>query len=260
MASNEAYIKKMYDGNLAATKQQLTTDYESNLENLEQEKAEAQKAEDAALNRTYVEAQKAAKNYEEVQNAYGITSGAMAQARLAQNNQLQSDMTTIRAARQEADAQIERQRSILAKEYAAAITKAQQENDLAKAQALYEAAAAEDAALRKQQEDAAKLLAEEGGDYTLYQQLYGLTDSQMAALTGQSATQGIPESLSATLKAMYPSGTVGNKAYWDSLVALYGEEALLAAGFQYTEHRTSGGGGTLTMAPKPQKNAVTLTD
>ena len=40
-------------------------------------------------------AAKAAKNYGEVQNAYGLSSGAMAQARLAQDNQLQAALNSL---------------------------------------------------------------------------------------------------------------------------------------------------------------------
>ena len=76
---------------------------------MDYEQKQAQKQADANLNRTYVEAAKAAKNYGEVQNAYGLTSGAMAQAKLAQDNQLRGDLTSIRTAQQNADAQIERQ-------------------------------------------------------------------------------------------------------------------------------------------------------
>jgi len=100
----------------------------------------AQKETDTNLNRAYVEAAKKAKNYNEVQNAYGLTSGAMGQAQLASGNQLQGDLTGIRNQNADAMAEIERQRSILAKEYAAAIAKAQADNDFQRAQMLYEAA------------------------------------------------------------------------------------------------------------------------
>lgn len=177
----DEHINKMYDSSLANTKAALESDYETNVSNLDAEKEAAQKQTDAALNRTYVEAAKAKNRYNEVQNAYGLTSGAMAQAQLAQNNQLQSDLTTIRAAQQQADAEVERQRSLLAKEYAAAITKAQSVNDMARAQALYEEAKQADADLLAKQKEAASLMAG-AGDFSLYQALYGLTDAQAAAL------------------------------------------------------------------------------
>ena len=181
--NNEEYINKMYDSSLESQKQSLAQDYASSLENLDAQQEKAQKQTDENLNRTYVEAAKQQKNYGEVQNAYGLTSGAMAQARLAMDNQLQSDLTTIRAAQQSTDAEVERQRGILAKEYSSAITKAQADNDLQRAQALYEAAQQEEEALLQKQQAAAKLMAGVG-DYSLYSQLYGLTPEQLAKLQG----------------------------------------------------------------------------
>lgn len=181
------YINKMYDSSLSSQKAQLETDYNQNVSDLDAQQQKAQKQTDANLTRTYVEAAKNAKNYAETQNASGLTSGAMAQAKLAQNNQLQSDMTTIRAAQQSADAEAERQRGLLAKEYSAAIAKAQADNDLARAQALYEQAQADEEQLRQQQKEAAQLMASVG-DYSLYQALYGLTDAQLRKLQGTSGS------------------------------------------------------------------------
>ena len=127
------YINKMYNGSLESQKQTLASGYENNVSNIDASMEKQQKATDANLNRTYVEAAKAAKNYGEVQNAYGLTSGAMAQARLAQDNQLQADLTALRAAQTDSDAQFARQRNLLAKEYSAAIAKAQADNDYQRA-------------------------------------------------------------------------------------------------------------------------------
>lgn len=177
----EDYINKMYDSSLQSQKAQLEADYQQSQSDLDAEKAAAQKQADAALTRTYVEAAKSQKAQQEVQNAYGLTSGAMAQAKLAQDNQLQADLTTIRAAQQEVDAEAERQRSILSQQFMAAITQAQANNDLDRAQALYEAAQQADADLLTKQKEAASLMAG-AGDFSLYQALYGLTDAQTAAL------------------------------------------------------------------------------
>lgn len=185
--ANEDYINQMYDNSLQSQKNQLEADYNENLSNLEQEKQKAQKQADESLARTYVEAAKAQKGYNEVQSAYGLTSGAMAQARLAQDNQLQADLTTIRAAQQTVDADVERQRTLLAQEYAAAIAQARADNDLQRAQALYEEAKEAEDRLLQQQKEAASLMAG-AGDYSLYQTLYGLTDEQLAKLQGTSGS------------------------------------------------------------------------
>ena len=172
-----AYINKMYDGSLESQKQTLASGYENNVSNIDASMEKQQKN----LNRTYVESAKAAKNYGEVQNAYGLTSGAMAQARLAQDNQLQADLTALRAAQTDSDAQFERQRNLLAKEYSAAIAKAQADNDYQRAQALYAAAKADEDQLMQMQKDAGNLMAGVG-DYSILAKLYGLTDEQLALL------------------------------------------------------------------------------
>jgi hypothetical protein len=179
----------MYDENYNAQKAQLDQNYQQGVSDLEQQQQKAQKQTDANLNRTYVESQKAAKNYDEVQNAYGLTSGAMAQAKLAQNNQLQSDLTAIRAAQQNVDADVEREKGLLSQQYAAAIAKARAENNMEMAQALYQQAKEDDAALLQRQKEAANLMAGVG-DYSLIAQLYGLTDAQLKRLQGGGRSSG----------------------------------------------------------------------
>ena len=146
-------LEKIYEAQLAAQKEQLKQDYDLSDAELTRQKEQNQKITDANLTRTAVEAQKAAVNNAELHNAYGLSSGARAQARLAQENQLQANMTALRVAQQEADAETERQRGLLSKEYASAIRQAQAENDLAKAEALYQEA---------QQREAAMLSAQQG--------------------------------------------------------------------------------------------------
>lgn len=180
--SQKDYINKMYDASLESQKADLQTDYEQAGEQLTQQQEAAQKQTDANLTRTYVEAEKARKNYQEVQNAYGLTSGAMAQARLSQDNQLQGNLTALRTQQQETDAAIERERGLLAQEYAAAIRQAQAENDIARAEALFEQAQREEERLLAQQEAAAQLMADTG-DYSRLAELYGLTEDELRKLT-----------------------------------------------------------------------------
>jgi hypothetical protein len=181
--NNEEYINKMYDSAQASQQAQLEQGYNENQANIQAQQEAAQKQTDANLNRTYVEAAKAAKNYNEVQNAYGLSSGAMAQARLAQDNQLQGDLTAIRTAQQSVDADIERQRTLLSQQYKSAIAQAQAENDLARAEALYKAAKEDEARLLQNQKEAGQLMASVG-DYSILANLYGLTPEQLAMLQG----------------------------------------------------------------------------
>lgn len=198
MSSYEDQIKQMYGANLTSQKEQLKSDYEAADQALTLQKEENQKITDSNLRQTRIDAQKSAVNNEEYYAASGLTSGAKAQARLAQDNQLLSNLTTIRTAQQEADALIERQRATLAKEYESAITKAQAENDFALAKALYDQAQIDDEKLRVQQLEAAKLMAE-GGDYSLLGQMYGLSNWQTALLGGSEATK-------TTVKALTSNG------------------------------------------------------
>ena len=190
--TTEEQIKKMYEGQLNSQKEQLATDYQNAISNLDTQKEIAQKQTDENLNRTAVEAQKAAVSNEEYYNASGLSSGAKAQARLSQENQALANMTAIRTAQQEADAQIERSRGLLAKEYESAIRKAQADNDLELAKALYEEAQKQEERLRAEQEAAASLMAQ-GGDYTRYGDLYGLSGDEVAKLEQVYKKQNMTE-------------------------------------------------------------------
>lgn len=179
--NSQDYINEIYDAQQKANEDRLRSDYESSLSELDEAKKKNQQNTDEALTRTAVEAQKANMNWNEVQNAYGLSSGANAQARLSRDNQLASDLTALRQQQSENDAVLERQRALLGQQYAAAISQAQQENDLARAQALYEQAQRDEAALLAQRESAASLMAQ-AGDFSLFKELYGLTDAQVSQL------------------------------------------------------------------------------
>lgn len=184
--ATDEYINKMYDSQLNSQKEQLTQNYNQAVSDLDATKEQNAQNLQKNLNTTAVENQRAQKNYNEVQNAYGLTSGAMAQARLAQDNQLQADLTALRTAQATADAGIERERALLSQQYTSAIAQAQADNDLARAEALYKEAKDADAQLLAKQEGAAQLMAGVG-DYSLLGQLYGLTDEQIAKLTPKSS-------------------------------------------------------------------------
>lgn len=183
--TDEEMITQMYDAALASQTAQLEQARDQGLADIQAEQERLQQQTDANLNRTYVEAARDQRNYAEVQNAYGLSSGAMAQARLAQDNQLEADLTALRNAQTTIDANIERERTALSQQYAAAIAQAQAENDLQKAQALYQEAKEAEEQLRQDQLDAGKLMAA-AGDYSILANLYGLTPEQVAILEGES--------------------------------------------------------------------------
>lgn len=134
------YVNQMYDSQMAAQKEAIKQDENAAYEKLNDQKIQAQKQTDVNLTRTDVESKKAQKNFAEVKQAYGLTSGASAQARLASDNQLQADLTALRVAQQEGDAMRERERGRIAEYYASAIREAQAKNDLERAKMLYELA------------------------------------------------------------------------------------------------------------------------
>lgn len=210
MSTTEDQIKKMYSSQLASQKEQLKQGYMQADAEYAAEKEKAQKVTDANLTRTAVEAQKAAVNNAELHNAYGLSSGTRAQARLAQENQLQADLTALRVQQQELDTDVERQRTLLSQQYQSAIREAQAENDLAKAQALYEEAQRQqDALLAKQQAAAAQkqaqdleaaMLMADAGDYTRLAKIYDLSAAELKVLMGEP-----------TNPAPNPSNNTGNE-------------------------------------------------
>lgn len=181
MATSEELLKQMYDSNLASQKAVLKSDYDAALADLDAQKAANQKQADNNVRLTKTEADRSAVTAAEYYAAAGLSSGAKAQARLASENQLLADLTAIRAAQQQGDADVERQRGLLSQQYAAAIRQAQADNDMAKAQALYEAAKEAEANLLAKQKEAANALAG-AGDFSLYAQMYGLTPAQVKTL------------------------------------------------------------------------------
>lgn len=180
----EDYIQELYDANLAVQKEAITQSYKDSLSQLEEAQRNNQIATDNALNQTAVESQKAGMNWNEVQNAYGLSSGANGQASLARENQLSANMTALRKQQNESDWQIERQRQLLRQKFQSAILQAEKENNFQLAQELYQEAKRVEQQLLSQKENAAALMAQVG-DFSLYGSLYGLTPEQIAALTTQ---------------------------------------------------------------------------
>ena len=133
-------VREMYEASLAANKSQLESDYNQNLSGLD--------AEASTIGSTYYEQQRQAQaesdrnrqDFQEYANARGLNSGTGGQAELARNNQLSANLNSLRQSEAEKRAEVERQRVLLGQQYQSAIQKAQADNDLAKAKALYEEA------------------------------------------------------------------------------------------------------------------------
>ena len=138
--SQEELIRKMYESNLNSNKSQLESDYNQNLSDLG--------AEESKLGQIYYEQQRQAQAesdrnrqaFQEYANARGLNSGTGGQAELAQSNQLSANLNALRQSEAEKREEVERQRQLLGQQYQKAIQKAQADNDLNLAKALYEEA------------------------------------------------------------------------------------------------------------------------
>ena len=159
--NEDKYINKLYDERMNSQKNLLDQNMAENNGVLDQEKQNVQKQTDDNLQRTYVEAAKAAGVYSGP-GTPKISGGAAAQAGLSQWNQQAADTTALKGKQNEADMEIERQRQLLASQYSAAIKQAQADNDMQRAQQLYEAAKAEEEQLMEYRKRAATMLAGKG--------------------------------------------------------------------------------------------------
>ena len=145
--SQEDYIRQMYEANLAANKSQLESDYNQNLSDLGAEESKLGQIYYEQMRQAQAESDRNRQAFQEYANARGLNSGTGGQAELAQQNQLSSNLNTLRQSEAEKRAEVERQRALLGQQYQSAIQKAQAENDLAKAKALYEEAVRVDEAI-----------------------------------------------------------------------------------------------------------------
>lgn len=145
--SQEDYIRQMYEANLAANKSQLESDYNQNLSDLGAEESKLGQIYYEQMRQAQAESDRNRQAFQEYANARGLNSGTGGQSELAQQNQLSSNLNTLRQSEAEKRAEVERQRVLLGRQYQNAIQKAQADNDLNLAKALYEEAVRVDEAI-----------------------------------------------------------------------------------------------------------------
>lgn len=193
--SQNDYINQMYSEALKAQLAQLESSYKQNISDLD--------ASVGKVDNTYNEqkrqadglsAQNAA-SWREMANAYGLNSGAIGQAALAQNNQNQIDINTLSAAQAQAQADIERQRTLLGQQYQLQINQAIAENNFQKAEMLYQEAVRSEEALRQQEQFNASMM-QQYAQMAMQQQQYNtdlaLQYAKMAG-SGSSGGSGTPK-------------------------------------------------------------------
>lgn len=164
------YINKLYDSTLESQKKTLQDGYDASVKQLDTGQQQTQAQTNDYVQRANVEGEKAAENYGA--SAGKLSSGSNAQAALTLGNQNQSNVTALNQQQAAADQEFERQRKLLADQYAAQITQAQADNDMERAQALYDAAKAEEQQLLSMRQSAASLMAGKG-DYSITKAIAG---------------------------------------------------------------------------------------
>ena len=152
------YLNQMYDAQLKSQLAALESAYQENLAELERNQAETDASYNEQKRQTQGNAERSAANWREMAVAHGLNTGAMGQAALSQNNQLQSNLNTLGAAQAQALANIQSQRTLLGKQYQLQILQAQADNDFERAQQLYSEAVRQDEILREQEKQAMSMM------------------------------------------------------------------------------------------------------
>ena len=257
---NSEYLEEMAAAYLEKQKEALKQAYEQNLSNLQAEQDKLGANYQAARNQEAADSALSQKRWNETAAAYGLNSGTQGQAALSYSNQLQSDLSNLQAAESAANAEIERQRTDLGKEYQSAMTQAIADNNYQLYQLLYQEAVRVDQALqnqsqynaslalqkyqtmldkyyndqsfkytqdqanRSEQFDAAALLAQMG-DYSAYGKLYGLDDATIQKMNSLWQQANMNRSTSGGSSVGYSGGSSSGGSYSgsfdDALESLY---------------------------------------
>lgn len=161
--NEDAYINKLYDGTLESQKKALQQGYDNSVKQLTTGQDSTKKQTSDYVKRAYVEGQRAAGHVQKPAPKISTpgmgNGGAGAQARLTMANQQQKNVSMLNNQQTVAELEYERQRKLLADKYESQIKQAQADNDMNRAQALYDAAKAEEEQLRALRQSAAALMA-----------------------------------------------------------------------------------------------------
>lgn len=161
--NEKEYINKIYDKIGTSQKDTLKENYDASVKQLDTGVQTAQGKTNDYLKRAYVENGRANNNYQASPASGGLSRRSNnAQAMLTLGNQNQANVTALNQQQTVANQEFERQRKLLADKYSAAIKQAQADNDMNRAQALYDAAKAEEEQLRTLRQSAATLMAGKG--------------------------------------------------------------------------------------------------
>lgn len=135
--SQEEYVNRMYDAYRAQQEADLKAAYEQNLATMNREAERLPETYDQAARQAAVQAEINRQNFNNSALASGLNTGAGSQVRLSQDNAALGNLASIRRAQSNAQADIDFQRAQLETQYKNAIASAVANNDLQRAQALY---------------------------------------------------------------------------------------------------------------------------
>lgn len=152
--NEQDYINKLYGNNSETEKKLIEDNYTDNTNLLNSEQTRVQQQTQENVDRTQVESQTAQEKY----SGPKLTLGAGQQETLARENAVQGNVVSLQQRESELDAEIERQRQLLKSQYETAIKQAQAENDMEKAQQLYNAAKAEEEKMMQLRQQAMEYL------------------------------------------------------------------------------------------------------
>lgn len=134
---NQALIDQIYNNATEAATQEINAQKAEKLSELAAQQQAKQQQTDEALTQTYVDALRKNQNMAEYQNARGMGSGNVAQARLARDMGTTEALTELRRAQMAADANFGAQRVEAGKTAAESVADVAAENERKRAQAMY---------------------------------------------------------------------------------------------------------------------------
>jgi hypothetical protein len=181
---NETALNEIYDKQLEAERLGLQMENEEAMSDLEAKRQQAQAKTDRDLTQSYVDALQKAKNYQEVQTAYGQGSGTAAAARIARDTELQKELTDLRMGQLGGDSALGMEGFDLVEAYRQAVADKTAEINKNRAEKLFEAAEKEEETLYNTQMQLGQELADEDNDWSVLGKLYGLTQDQIDRIQG----------------------------------------------------------------------------
>lgn len=164
--NEQDYINKLYDNNLNKEKDLIQENFRDNNGLLDQEQNRVQQQTQEYVNRTRVEAQRDRNQY----TGPRLTTGAGQQEALVRENAQRRNVGDLNRQEDALNAEIERQRQLMASQFEKAIKQAQAENNMERAQQLYAAARNEEAKLLELRKQAAAMMSQKG-DKSIWEEL-----------------------------------------------------------------------------------------